>query len=72
MFFKRKSPPSMPQVKTATEEPSSRRRLSNLQRASARIANQLENPRLTGDDRPRVERKLASIRDEIAELQEIV
>ena len=72
MIFKRKSAPSMPQTTATTGSPTPRRRLSNLQRASARISTQLENPRLSPEDRSRIELKLASIAEEIETLKEIV
>ena len=70
MIFKRKSA-EKPQPSIMTGETTARRRLSNLQRASTRISNQLENPRLSPEDRPRIERKLASIRQEIEDLKEL-
>ncbi len=45
------------------------RRLSNLRRARLRVAQQLDNPNLSPVHRPQIERRLASITEEIESLE---
>lgn len=58
-----------------TPEPSKRdprKRLRNLERKRLSVIEQLANPNLGGPERPGVERRLASITNEITELREVV
>lgn len=69
MLFKRKP---KKQVTTPTTTANPRQRLKNLERAQIRVRSRLANPGLAEFHRPELERKLASIGEEIEELKEIV
>lgn len=69
MLFKRKPKNPTP---TPAKDTSPRRRLANLERAHLRVTLQLANPNLGAEHRPKLERKLASISEEIEQLKELV
>ena len=66
-MFKRKRQ-AEPEKPTANP----RKRLGNLERTRLRVTLQLANPGLAANHRPQLERKLASICQEIEELKEVV
>lgn len=68
MLFKRKLKKPTPSPKDV----SPRRRLANLERAHLRVTLQLANSGLAANHRPNLERKLASIAEEIGQLKELV